>query len=222
MKAENGSIRINGTDPSINVNIYGLGAAGDWAILPEFTVNAFYAENGLVTADGETWTEDMVNLTYAGFANLVYDISKKLSDDGKLFQVHFTKQGDSPLKDFASTGNQQGAADSLWYKDHGTKDMIDVMVRTMNGERVFPESSPNVTLKDIFSEDLTPKQMKILRYFVKGYTYEEIAQELDMTKRNVRWHLDNIVEKSGYENKYELLIALIDSKLIVANLTDEE
>ena len=115
-----------------------------------------------------------------------------------------------------------GAADSLWYKDHGTKDIIDVMVRTMNGERVFPESSPNVTLKDIFSEDLTPKQMKILRYFVKGYTYEEIAQELDMTKRNVRWHLDNIVEKSGYENKYELLIALIDSKLIVANLTDEE
>ncbi|MCB5932081.1 hypothetical protein LJB63_22370, partial [[Eubacterium] rectale] len=46
LKAENGSIRINGTDPSINVNIYGLGAAGDWAILPEFTVNAFYAENG--------------------------------------------------------------------------------------------------------------------------------------------------------------------------------
>ena len=116
---------------------------------------------------------------------------------------------------------RNGAADSLWYKDHGTKDIIDVMVRTMNGERVFPESSPNVTLKDIFSEDLTPKQMKILRYFVKGYTYEEIAQELDMTKRNVRWHLDNIVEKSGFENKYELLIALIDSKLIVANLTDE-
>lgn len=117
---------------------------------------------------------------------------------------------------------RNGAADSLWYKDHGTKDIVDVMVRTMNGERVFPESSPNVTLKDIFSEDLTPKQMKVLRYFVKGYTYEEIAQELDMTKRNVRWHLDNIVEKSGYENKYELLIALIDSKLIVANLTDEE
>ena len=117
---------------------------------------------------------------------------------------------------------RNGAADSLWYKDHGTKDIIDVMVRTMNGERVFPESSPNITLKDIFSEDLTPKQMKILRYFVKGYTYEEIAQELDMTKRNVRWHLDNIVEKSGFENKYELLIALVDSKLIVANLMDEE
>lgn len=132
LKAENGSIRINGTDPSINVNIYGLGAAGDWAILPEFTVNAFYAENGLVTADGETWTEDMVNLTYAGFANLVYDISKKLSDDGKLFQVHFTKQGDSPLKDFASTGNQQGAADSLWAVTSSPENITPDMMEFLN------------------------------------------------------------------------------------------
>ena len=132
LKAENGSIRINGTDPSINVNIYGLGAAGDWAILPEFTVNAFYAENGLVTSDGETWTEDMVNLTYAGFANLVYDISKKLSDDGKLFQVHFTKQGDSPLKDFASTGNQQGAADSLWAVTSSPENITPDMMEFLN------------------------------------------------------------------------------------------
>lgn len=117
---------------------------------------------------------------------------------------------------------RKGAADSLWYKDHGTKDILEVMERTVNGERVFPDASPSVTLKDIFSEELSPKQMKILRCFVKGYTYEEIAKELDMTKRNVRWHLDNVVEKSGYMNKYELLVALIDSKLIVANLTDEE
>lgn len=132
LKAEHGSIRINGTDPSINVNIYGLGAAGDWAILPEFTVNAFYAENGLVTADGETWTEDMVNLTYAGFANLVYDISKKLSDDGKLFQIHFTKQGDSPLKDFASTDNQQGAADSLWAVTSSPENITPDMMEFLN------------------------------------------------------------------------------------------
>lgn len=56
----------------------------------------------------------MVNLTYAGFANLVYDIGKMLSDDGRLFQVRFTKLGDSPLKDYASTDNQKAAVDSLW------------------------------------------------------------------------------------------------------------
>ncbi len=114
IQANNGSIQINGAQPSINVNIYGLGTAGDWAILPQFTINALYAENGLVTADGTSWTADMVNLTYAGFANLVYDIDKELSGDGKLFQVHFTKLGDSPLKEYAATDNQKGAVDSLW------------------------------------------------------------------------------------------------------------
>lgn len=114
IQANNGSILINGAVPSLNVNIYGLGTAGEWSILPEFTINALYAENGLVTGNGETWTADMVNLTYAGFANLVYGIDKIISEDGKLFQVHFTKLGDSPLRDFASTGNQNSAVNSLW------------------------------------------------------------------------------------------------------------
>ena len=159
LEAENGSIRINGTAPSINVNIYGLGSAGDWAILPEFTVNAFYAENGLVTADGETWTEDMVNLTYAGFANLVYDVNKILSDDGKLFQVHFTKLGDSPLKDFASTGNQQGAADSLWAvtssPENITPDMMEFLNAVGNAQAMGNEEAIRSALSSYAGSGIT-------------------------------------------------------------------
>lgn len=132
VKAENGSIRITGAEPSINVSIYGLGTAGDWAILPEFTVNAFYAENGLVTADGDTWTADMVNLTYAGFANLVYGIDKLVSGDGKLFQVHFTKLGDSPLKGYASTDNQKAAAGSLWAVTSSPENITPAMLEFLN------------------------------------------------------------------------------------------
>lgn len=132
VEAENGSIRINGSTPSINVNIHGLGTAGDWAILPGFTINAFYAEDGLVTADGETWTADMVNLTYAGFASFVYDTSKIISDDGKLFQIHFTKLGDNPLKGFASTDNQKGAADSLWAVTSSLDNLTPAMMEFFN------------------------------------------------------------------------------------------
>lgn len=132
VKAENGSIRITGAEPSINVSIYGLGTAGDWAILPEFTVNALYAENGLVTADGDTWTADMVNLAYAGFANLVYGIDKLVSGDGKLFQVHFTKLGDSPLKGYASTNNQKAAAGSLWAVTSSPENITPAMMEFLN------------------------------------------------------------------------------------------
>lgn len=132
IQANNGSIQINGAQPSINVNIYGLGTAGDWAILPQFTINALYAENGLVTADGTSWTADMVNLTYAGFANLVYDIDKELSNEGKLFQVHFTKLGDSPLKEYAATDNQKGAVDSLWAVISSSRNINSGMMEFLN------------------------------------------------------------------------------------------
>ncbi len=111
-----------------------------------------------------------------------------------------------------------GAADSLWYKDHGDADIMDVVIRTMNGENVFPDTSPNVELNNMFSSDISPRQMEILRLFVKGMTYDEIAAKLGISKNGVRWNLDKIVENGGFENKHELLAAVIENKLIVTTL----
>lgn len=113
---------------------------------------------------------------------------------------------------------KNGSADSLWYKDHGDADIMDVILRTLNGENVFPDSSPNVELNEMFSSDISPRQMEILRMFVKGMTYDEIAAELGLSKNGVRWNLDKIVEKGGFENKHELLAAVIENKLIVTTL----
>ena len=116
--------------------------------------------------------------------------------------------------------SKRGAADSLWYKDHGDEDLMDVARRTAAGERVFPLTSPSVELKDMFSEEISPRQMIILRRFVEGFTYEEIASELGITKNGVRWNLDQIAQKGGFANKHELLAAVIEKKLIVTTLRD--
>lgn len=113
-----------------------------------------------------------------------------------------------------------GAADSLWYKDHGDDELMDVIERTVSGEHIFPESSPSVELKDMFSEDISPKQMEILRRFVKGMTYHEIAEELKLSMNGVRWNLDQIIEKGGFVNKHEMLAAVIENKLIVTTLKE--
>lgn len=60
----------------------------------------------------------------------------------------------------------------------------------------------------------------ILRRYVMGMTYDEIAEELKITPSGVRWNLDQIVEKCGFANKNELLTAAIESKLIVTTLKD--
>lgn len=44
-----------------------------------------------------------------------------------------------------------GCADSLWYKDHGEDEICDVIIRTLNGEHVFPDVTPNVELNWITS-----------------------------------------------------------------------
>ena len=115
---------------------------------------------------------------------------------------------------------KRGCADSLWYKDHGDKDILEVIEQTLAGNRVFPDTSPDVEMKDTFSSKITPRQLEILRRFVIGMTYDEIAADMKLTKNGVRWNLDKIVETCGYKNKHELLAAAIESKLIVTTLED--
>lgn len=114
-----------------------------------------------------------------------------------------------------------GGADSLWYKDHGSDELLDVIVRTLAGERVFPDSSPGIELGEMFSGDISPRQFAILRCFVKGMTYDEIARELKLTERGVRWNMKEIIEKGGFASRHDLLTAILQNKLIVTALTEK-
>lgn len=120
-------------------------------------------------------------------------------------------------------GRARTCADSLWYKDQDDAELINVLRRTARGESVFPHMSPSVELKDMFTGEISPRQIAILRRYVMGMTYDEIAAELKLSKNGVRWNLDRIVEKGGFQNKHEMLAAVIENKLIVTTLkeTDE-
>ncbi|MGI6211887.1 MAG: response regulator transcription factor [Anaerovoracaceae bacterium] len=116
--------------------------------------------------------------------------------------------------------NARKSADSLWYKDYGDDDILDVILRTLQGERIFPDSAPEVEIRDALSSEISPRQLKILRCFAIGMTYDEIADALSISRSGVRWNLDQMVEKCGFENKHELLAAAIESRLIVTSLKE--
>ena len=113
-----------------------------------------------------------------------------------------------------------GAADSLWYKDHGPEELLDVIRRTLGGERVFPDSAPSVRLGDIFTGDISPRQLQVLRRFVMGLTYDEIAADMGITKRGVRWHMDELMQAGGFKNRHEMLSAILQNNFIVTTLVD--
>lgn len=116
---------------------------------------------------------------------------------------------------------RSGGADSLWYKDHGSRDLLWVIDRTLAGERVFPDSAPSIELGEMFSGDITPRQHAILRRMVLGYSYDEIAADLKITKDGVRWNIEQLIDKGGFANRHELLAAVLSNKYVAAALLKE-
>lgn len=70
-----------------------------------------------------------------------------------------------------------GCADSLWYKDHGEEEISDVINRTLKGERIFPDMTPDVELNWITSGEISPRQLEMLRLYICGMSYSEIAKK---------------------------------------------
>lgn len=114
-----------------------------------------------------------------------------------------------------------GGADSLWYKGHGTAELFDVVRRTLAGKRVFPETAPAVEMEGVMSDKFSPRQLDILRWYIRGLTYGEIADKLGISKNGVRWNLDDMVEKGGFESREALVATAIENKLRVTTLKNE-
>ena len=112
-------------------------------------------------------------------------------------------------------------ADSLWYKDHGTEELMSVVKRTLAGEKVFPDIAPAIEMEGTMSDAFSPRQLDILRLYIKGFTYQEIADKLGISKNGVRWNLDDMVEKGGFESREALVATAIENKLMVTTLKDE-
>ena len=112
--------------------------------------------------------------------------------------------------------------DSFWYKDISPEALIEVIDRTMAGEHLFPDETPKVKLGLVESTELTPKEIKVLRLVCDGLEYDEIAKKLAIAERTVKYHVSNILSKTGYANRTRLAIAVTNKRFIVPNLPEEK
>ena len=112
---------------------------------------------------------------------------------------------------------KEARADSFWYKDASDGELISVMDRTMAGEHIFPDKTPEVKLGLTTSYDLTPHELTVLRALMQSTGDEDAAAILGCTKANIRWHMTKILEKTGYRTRMELLIAVAQKNLIIVS-----
>lgn len=119
-----------------------------------------------------------------------------------------------PEESFLEKAMEAGC-ESFWYKEMGEIGLLDIMNRTMAGESVYPDRTPLVNVGLAKSVEFTPMEMKVLRELCNGKLNKEIAEELFMSENTVKFHINNMLQKAGYSNRYQLAIDAVEQKLIV-------
>ena len=107
--------------------------------------------------------------------------------------------------------------ESFWYKEEQRESLLDVMERTMAGESVYPDATPEMQLGLASSYELTDRELEVLREMTGGDTNQEIAERLHMSVATVKTHILNMLEKTGFRNRTELAVRARESGLVILN-----
>ena len=108
--------------------------------------------------------------------------------------------------------------ESFWYKEVQEAPMLEVMDRTMAGEHIFPDSPPVTKLGIAKSTEFTERELEVLRLLAEGLTDREIAEELHMSLSTVRYHVNNLISKSGCASRTELAVNAVRSGIAVPGI----
>lgn len=91
--------------------------------------------------------------------------------------------------------------ESFWYKDVSEETIFDIIKRTLAGESIYPNSTPEVMLGSAKSTEFTPREIQVLRLHATGAGNEEIAAKLKISQNTVKTHIKHLLEKNGIHNK---------------------
>lgn len=105
--------------------------------------------------------------------------------------------------------------DSFWYKEYGETELLDVMNHTMHGHSIYPDQTPVITIGNTHSDELTDRELSVLRQLSLGFKYEEIAANLNISANTVKYHIKNLLDKTGYRSALQLVVDVVSKKLIL-------
>lgn len=111
--------------------------------------------------------------------------------------------------------------DSFWYKESTAEKVIEVMDRTMNGESVYPDTTPTLQLGNAKSSEFSSKELEVLRELISGESDAVIADKLHMSLRTVKAHIQTMRDKTGFRNRTELAVRARECGLVINEYKDE-
>lgn len=108
-----------------------------------------------------------------------------------------------------------GGCDSFWYKEEEDVSLLEICDRTMKGEFVWPDSTPTITIGLARSDEFTDRELDIIRALASGSHYEEISKTLFLSPNTVKYHVKNILQKTGFKSTIQLVAEVVEKRLIL-------
>ena len=119
-----------------------------------------------------------------------------------------------PEHSFLQKARESGC-DSFWYKEQEEISLVEICDRTMQGEFVWPDTKPAVTIGLARSDEFTERELAVMRALAQGNRYEEIAEILSVSQNTVKYHVKNILQKTGLRSTIQLVAEVVEKGLIL-------
>lgn len=110
---------------------------------------------------------------------------------------------------------RSAGVDSFWYKSASAEEILSIMGRTLEGESIYPDSTPQLHLGDAVSGNFSERELEVLRLVVAGETDAAIAEKLYMSVRTVKQHIQSMKNKTGFRNRTELAVRARESGIVI-------
>lgn len=110
---------------------------------------------------------------------------------------------------------QDIGVDSFWYKEVVGDAFFDLIDRTMAGESIFPDSTPELQLGQANSTEFTSKELEVLKELMSGDSNQEIADRLCISVSTLKTHIQHLQDKTGFRNRTELAVRAREIGLVI-------
>ncbi len=112
--------------------------------------------------------------------------------------------------------------DSFWYKELEEVPILTVMERTMKGEHIYPDLTPELMIGNAKSTEFTDIELEILREVTTGATNKEISEKLFVSPATVNYYINDLLVKTGYKNRVQLAVKARLEGLVISDEKNED
>lgn len=112
---------------------------------------------------------------------------------------------------------KKGAAGYIC-KDVSPEELVKAIRIVSSGKKYIPNDIAEILSENLFREELTATETKILQQIVAGKANKEIAYDLNVSENTVKTHVKNVFEKLGVSDRTSAATLAIKRGLVRIHL----